>query len=312
MPSRRGRSSSRSPAQPWRNSHDPYRSSATAPEPPVSTTYPCYTAPSVQAMGYHITHCSTHQCPCLPRADIRTFTNAPYLAARICRNPVSHNGRMFDLVASLALQHGDAKYSDVTSKIWQLHWQSNDWLSCPINLLPRKDRAIFTCSPDVYDLRHAPANTLIVDFANKHVGGGCFSSGFVQEEQLVMQSLDLAARLAAHRPYLNWNDAVTFEGVHFDAWWPRDVAALKSDIPHHAVQPCTSRPTTVIAVNAPVAWRRYNAASLRMLACKIAPTPPTHTPVIDPRPLPDVHFRITHGIKPLFTVDTVLCLVAYA
>ena len=232
--------------------------------------YPCYTAPSVQAMCYYVTSDLTHQYPCMPRSDIRTFTSAPYLAARICRNPDSDNGRMFDHVASLALQHGDVKHSDVISKIWQLHGQSNDWLSCPINLTPRKDRAIFTCFPDVYDLRYAPTNTLVVDFANRHVGGGCFSSGFVQEEQLVMQSLDLAARLAAHRPYLNWNDAVTFEGVHFDAWWPREVAALKSDIPHHAVQPRTSQATTVIAVNAPVVWQHYNAASLQMLACKIA------------------------------------------
>ena len=232
--------------------------------------YPCHTAPSVQAMCYYVTNELTRQCPILSRADIRTFTSAPYFGARICQSPDTNNGRMYDHVAALALQHGGAKHSDVVSKIWQLHWQSNDWLSCPINLQPRKDRAIFTCSPDVYDLRYAPANTLIVDFANKHVGGGCFSSGFVQEEQLVMQSLDLAARLAAHRPFLNWNDAVTFEGVYFDAWWPRDVAALKSDIPHHAVQHRTSKPTTVIAVNAPVVWRRYNAASLQMLACKIA------------------------------------------
>ena len=221
-------------------------------------------------MGYYVTHRPTHQCPCMRRSDITTFTTAPYLAARICRNPDSHNGRMFDHVATLAAQHGEPKYSHVISKIWELHWQSNDWLSCPINLTPRKDRALFMCLPDVYDLRYAPSHTLIVDFANRHVGGGSFSSGFVQEEQLVMQSLDLTARLAAHRPYLNWNDAVTFEGVHFDAWWPRDIAALKSDIPHQSVQPRTSKPTTVIAVNAPVVWRRYNAASLQMLACKIA------------------------------------------
>ena len=85
-----------------------------------------------------------------------------------------------------------------------------------------------------------------------------------------MQSLDLAARLYAHRPNLDWNESVTFEGVHFDAWWPRAVAAQKSDIALGDVQPRTSKPTTVIAVNAPVVWRRYNAASLQMLACKIA------------------------------------------
>ena len=122
--------------------------------------------------------------PRMPSRRGRSSSRSPaHLAARMGRNPVSHQGCMLDLVASLALQHGDVKYSDVTSKIWQLQWQSNDWLSRPINLLPRKDRAIFTCSPDVYVLRHAPANALIVDFANKHVGGGCFSSGFVQADR---------------------------------------------------------------------------------------------------------------------------------
>ena len=203
MPSRRKRSSSRSPAQAWHNPHGQGLPSAATPEPDDSVRYPCYTAPSVNTMCYYVTNDPTYQCSCLPRADISTFTSAPFFAARICRNPDTHNGRMFDHVAALALQHGDGKHSDVVSKIWQLHWQNNDWLSCPINLIPRKDRTIFTCFADVYDLRYAPAHTLVVDFANKHVGGGCFSSGFVQEEQLVMQSLDLAARLAAHRPFLN-------------------------------------------------------------------------------------------------------------
>ena len=224
----------------------------------------------MQAMGYYVTHQQTPQYSVMTRAAITSFIKAPYLAARICRDPENPNGRMFDHVAALASQCGGPKYSDITSKLWELHGQNTDWLSSPINLTPRKDRAVFLCQPDVYDMRHAPASTLIVDFANRHVGGGSFSSGFVQEEQLVMQSLDLTARLAAHRPHLNWSEAVTFEGIHFDAWWPREISALKADIPLHEVQPRTSPPMTVIAVNAPVVNRRYDAASLQMLACKIA------------------------------------------
>ena len=221
-------------------------------------------------MGYYVTHQPTPECPTLTRATITSFVTAPYLAARICRDPDNPNGRMFDHVAALALQRRSPKYSDIISKLWVLHGQNTDWLSSPINLLPRKDRAIFLCQPDVYDMRYAPARTLIVDFANRHVGGGSFSSGFVQEEQLVMQSLDLTARLAAHRPLLNWSEAVTFEGIHFDAWWTREIAALKADIPLPEVRSITSPPMTVIAVNAPVVHRRYDAASLQMLACKIA------------------------------------------
>ena len=236
----------------------------------MSHMYPSYTAPSMQAVGYYVTNELTSQCPVLSRADVRTITDAPYFGARVCIHPNTDNGRMYDHVASLARQHSRPKYTDIVSRLWELHWQSHEWLSLPVNLLPRKDRPTFTCLADVYDLRNAPVNTLLVDFANKRVGGGCFTSGFVQEEQMIMQSLDLAARLAAHRPTLSWNEAVTFEGVYFDAWWSREWAALKSDIPHHAVQPRMSKPTTVIAVDAPVVWRRYNPASLQMLACKIA------------------------------------------
>ena len=270
MPSYRGHNVSRSPT--GRRQH-PYVDGVgldTASPLGASTLYPCSTDASVQSMSYHVTHDVTRHCPLMYRYDISTITSAPFFGDRLCQQASTTNGRMYDHVASLAMRYGSPKHTDIVSKLWQLHWQSNDWLSCPINLQPRKDRANFTCFPDVYDLRYAPANTLVVDFANKRVGGGCFRSGFVQEEQMVMQSLDLAARLFAHRPLLEWNEAVTFEGVHFDAWWPRAAAAQKADISLSDVQPRTSKPTTVIAVNAPVVWMRYNPASLQMLACKIA------------------------------------------
>ena len=225
MPPYRKRSISRSPTYRGQYPHV-FDDTAVATLPTyVSAMYPRYADASVQAIGYHVTSEPTCHCPCLSRRDINAITSAPFPGDRLCHQPNTVNGRMYDHVASLAWMQG--KHTDIVSKLWQLHWQSNVWLSCPINLQPRKDRAIFTCSPDVYDLRYAPSNTLVVDFANKHIGGGCFRSGFVQEEQMVMQSLDLAARLHAHRPYLQWNEAVTFEGIHFDAWWSRSAAAKK-------------------------------------------------------------------------------------
>eukprot|EP00971_Amphidinium_carterae_P140426 2782598-Amphidinium_carterae.2 len=115
-------------------------------------------------------------------------------------------------------------------------------------------------------------NSLIVDFANRHVGGGCFHSGFVQEEQMVAQSTDLAAYLYNEGPVtLDDRQVFSLQNVYMDAWWTREAAAKKerlltSDIQDAISMPCCCRiyrltvvkskdmhtgPFTVLAVNAP-------------------------------------------------------------
>ena len=147
------------------------------------------------------------------------------------------------------------------------------WLKKRVNLEPQWTRRRFECTSNIYDYRDAEAGSLVVDFANKHVGacpsltkrglgkgwktrynsqrervncvcvgvcvwdcmcvcggdtgGGCFGSGFVQEEQMVAQSVDLAARLKESREVLGSNSAYTYEGVHMDTWWTRKSAAQK-------------------------------------------------------------------------------------
>ena len=69
------------------------------------------------------------------------------------------------------------------------------WLHLPVNLTPRRERVSFGCFWDVYNYGEVSAGTLVVDFANRQIGGGCFSGGFVQEGRMVMQSLDLTVRV---------------------------------------------------------------------------------------------------------------------
>jgi tRNA A37 N6-isopentenylltransferase MiaA len=115
--------------------------------------------------------------------------------------------------------------------------------------------------------------TLVVDFANKHVGGGCFSGGFVQEEQMVAQSVDFAVRLHKDRQSLSETQAMSYEGIHIDAWWPRDDAAKKERLDVSAIQPCASNPLTILAVDAPKLGhkeaRTYTRRQLEWLTRKI-------------------------------------------
>ena len=129
-----------------------------------------------------------------------------------------------------------------------------------VNLIERIRRPNFRCDKDVYryDYDHTKwPNTLIVDFANKHVGGGCFGDkGFVQEEQMVAQSTDFAACLYYHRPMLDWYQCVEYQGVHMDAWWPRTAAAKRQELEFSDIRACHPKPLTILAVHAPQLSKR--------------------------------------------------------
>jgi len=161
------------------------------------------------------------------------------------------------------------KETDIVSKVWTVK-PGDAWLNTPVNLYPRSERSSFLCKGDVYDYQYLGANALVVDFANRRVGGGCFGEGFVQEEQMVAQSADFAVRLRCHQDVMGRGSACTYQGVHIDIWWNREQAAQKNSLDINAVEDCHSQPLTIIAVDAPVMRGRgsYSKEALEMLAKK--------------------------------------------
>ena len=141
---------------------------------------------------------------------------------------------------------------------------------------------------DVYDYTNATADPLVVDFANRHLGGGCFNKGFVQEEQMILQSFGFASVVKllhqnaydityGYRANLGDNEARIFENIQFDAWWSRKNAGTRvsSFDPGHMKQ-INPKPLTILAINAPdLSWREedngtaYDTCTLLMLTQKI-------------------------------------------
>jgi hypothetical protein len=206
----------------------------------------------------------------LTRTEIQRLVGGQNFGERLCQRG-GKRARIFDFVAGIARGHN--KDTDVDSIHWRLH--GGQWLQKRVNLVPRRERRSFQCSADVYSYRGLPPHTLVVDFANRRVGGGCFGNGFVQEEQMVAQSSDFAARLLKKRDILGPSDAIAYRGVHMDVWWPRSAAAKKDMLQQAEVVDCHAGPLTILAVDAPrmVARGRgapsYNWSTLGMLARKV-------------------------------------------
>mmetsp|Transcript_118163 Transcript_118163/g.220950 ORF Transcript_118163/g.220950 Transcript_118163/m.220950 type:complete len:537 (-) Transcript_118163:136-1746(-) len=207
---------------------------------------------------------------CIYRNEVEQIIAKSKFGERLCGR-ASPKASFYDGVAALARHAERVKRTDLVSRTWSLKYNSQSWLELPVNLNPRNERASFQCVPDVYSYAGAPTGTLVVDFANQHVGGGCFGSGFVQEEQMVVQSTDFAVFLNRHRERLNKFSGASYEGVHMDAWWPRDEAAKKESLDFKAIQSCESNPLTILALDAPVMRRHktYSKDTLEMLAKKI-------------------------------------------
>ena len=197
------------------------------------------------------------------------FVAQPDFGERLCSRTNTPTVNVYNHVANLSLQYCRDKHTAVESTVWNLRSQDDEWLRLPVNLCRRSDRGNFQCTADVYSYIGAPAATLVVDLANKHIGGGCFRAGFVQEEQMVMQPTDFATRLHAHRQTLRWHQGISYKGVYFDAWWPRAAAAKKNALNLADIQPYMSKPVTILAVDAPKMRAHYCRATLRMLAAKI-------------------------------------------
>ena len=176
---------------------------------------------------------------------------------------------LYNHVAKTALESTVEKRTDVVSRIWSL---DDGFLQQPVNLQPRSQRGSFSCVPGIYDYQAAPEATLVTDFASARVGGGCFGHGFVQEEQMVMQSTDFAARLHMSRELIRHKQAVSYEGIHMDVWWDREACGFKEQLPYSAIQPRQSQPLTIFAVDAPNMKHKqmYDQGDLLMLARKTA------------------------------------------
>lgn len=203
--------------------------------------------------------------PFLLRAAITERVSKPRFGLYCTKAPWQE--KFFDCAAEVSRKY--EKTTDVVCKVWTVR-SDESWLQTRLNLQPRSERSYLKCVADVYNYQDTPAGTLVVDFANSRVGGGCFGGGFVQEEQMVTQSTDFAVRLKSSRELIKENSACTYEGVHIDIWWTRENAAQKNALDISAVQECCSNPLTVIAVDAPVmrGIGPYDLQALQTLAKK--------------------------------------------
>jgi hypothetical protein len=230
--------------------------------------------PTAKKMREVVTFAATQKVPKLTRAEITQCVSAPCYGQSLCNNRCSTSKIcIFDRVAEIA--RARTKETDIISKLWSLPQEGprhRTWLDLPVNLCPRKERSVFHCISDIYDYTDTETGSLIVDFANANVGGGCFSSGFVQEEQMVAQSVDFAVRLQKHRQKLSESQAISYEGVHIDAWWRRDDAAEKEWLNIDHIQPCNSNPLTILAIDAPMMRHAesYKSQHVEWLARKIS------------------------------------------
>ena len=206
----------------------------------------------------------------LTRSTIRELVSALRFGECLCRFPCDRNTHVFDQVAQHAHHRSSARHSDIITTQWRV--LTNHAFLRDVNLESLQHRANFTCVANIYDHRSAPSNALFVLFTHKMVGGGCFRSGLRLNEQLITQSQDLALRLYLTRPVLDWNEGVTFAGVHFDAWWSKDTAAaLGTSVRPDDILSADTGPMTVLALDAPplrLAYG-YDRASLTALVCKI-------------------------------------------
>ena len=187
----------------------------------------------------------TEECHVLSRADIDSLVYSEGFGRLLTDN--ARRAVLFDVAASFAKR--TSKCSDVISHSWML--TDSLWTFFPVHAPDPSDCASMVLVDGVFEYSILPEGAMVVDFANRHVGGGCFSKGFVQEEQMVVQSADLAVRLHTHRPLLRDYEVISFSGIHFDAWWDGGVAMLREDMSPYAPLARPSSSLVVLAADAP-------------------------------------------------------------
>ena len=124
---------------------------------------------------------------------------------------------------------------------------------------------------------HISPYPLVVTFSNQSVGGSWRGSAFVQEEQLVAQSGDLMAILAADTHRIPANGGIYITPCRINAWWSatavqrhRSGAQLLSPS-RVRTGPPLPKSVSVLAVDAPNMNRRttYDYATLWHLTNKV-------------------------------------------
>ena len=208
--------------------------------------------------------CPTEECHFLSRADVDSLVHADGFGRLLTNN--ARRAVLFDVAASFAKR--TPKRSDVISHSWRL--TDSLWTFFPVRDVDPAGCASMVLVDGVYDYSSLPEGAMVVDFANRHVGGGCFSRGFVQEEQMVAQSTDLAVRLHSHRPLLRDWEVISFSGIHFDAWWDGSVAMLREDMSPYAPLARPSAALVVLAADAPrIRSATCGLEEVQLLATKV-------------------------------------------
>jgi hypothetical protein len=239
-----------------------------SPQPLASDPAPSALASTFCPAQQFVTTTATAQYPIMERTDIAKCLMQPNFGERMCQPQYRDKIDIYNYVAGIAMSHNQFKYTALQSKLWSLRPRS-EWLSQAINLTDRSERPSFHCIPNIYKYTDTLPETLIVDFANRTVGGGCFNRGFVQEEQIVAQSNDFTIRLHKHRQRLFWNQGISYQGVYMDACWSRDAAEKKIALRLTDIHAQRSNPLTILAVDAPSMHAAYCSDDLQMLAAKI-------------------------------------------
>ena len=209
----------------------------------------------------------------LARDFVVDYVAASSFGERLC-GWKSARSMLYDFVAIFARNAFLEKQGDIISTSYKLVPSLGvlePWLESYINLVPRSHRSGFVAVRDVYRPAEAVEKTVLVAFANARVGDCCFAKGFVQEEQMVLQSTDMAVRLRQSKPCLKHLEVLLLQSVYFDAWWSREAAAEKEELRRDAIEVSPSCAVNVLFANAPNMKHKtdYSLPDLRELATKI-------------------------------------------
>jgi len=173
---------------------------------------------------------------------------------------------IFNRVATYSLTN--IKSTDMLVSKWSID-EAKDISVNTESIWKRHSKDSLQFISDVYRVENLPTSSAVVDFANAKVGGSCFRhNGFAQEEQMVAQSTDLAFLLRRR----DWSDCdflrpweiISYEGVHFDAFWNREAAAKKEFLDTIDIKHISSEPLVVLAAAAP-SMRKYWSYDWRTL-----------------------------------------------
>ena len=142
-----------------------------------------------------------------------------------------------------------------------------DFWKMPLNLSEVDGRHNVTLLDDIFSYKDKDESTMVVDFSNRKIGGGCFGKGFVQEEQMVAQSSDFATVLLWDyvenktlkiRPH----QCLTISGMSYDLWWNKANAMLKESIVATSILPTNTKAMTILAIAAPT-WATIRVSGIR-------------------------------------------------